>query len=162
MKYRKDNSHIEIETPSGDGKLEQFKLIYDEVLGEKRLEQLQPRNWQEEINSHKESTSLKRLIYEYENGNLNALNRVQSFYGDFTEVPKTQAELLNRILDAEDYFAHLPKDLKNEFDNSPEQFFSSMGTPKYTRVMAELEKRLRDANKMVEPKPKTKESEVIE
>lgn len=159
MKYRKDNTQIDSFTPTGDGKLEQFKLIYDEVLGEKRLEHLQPRNWQEEIDSHKDATSLKRLIYEYENGNLNALNRVESFYGDFTDVPKTQAELLNRILDAEDYFAHLPKDIKNEFDNSPEQFFSSMGTPKYNKVMAEVEKRIRDANKMVEPKKEDKVDE---
>lgn len=79
-----------------------------------------------EIQSHRDSCDIHVLLARYNNGDVSALSRIQGVYGDFTEMPKTYADLLNAVLAGEQMFKSLPVDVRAKFDHSLEKFMMSM------------------------------------
>lgn len=79
-----------------------------------------------EIQSHKDSCDIHVLLNRYQNGDVSALSRIQGVYGDFTEMPKTYADLLNAVLAGEQMFKSLPVDVREKFDHSLEKFMMAM------------------------------------
>lgn len=90
-------------------------------------------NLYDEIQSHRESTELAVLLQRYMQGDETALNKLQGVYEDVTEYPRTFAELYQRVHDAEQSFNSLPPDLRAIFENSPVNFWQSMGTPDFNK-----------------------------
>lgn len=80
------------------------------------------------IQSHKDSVDINVLLARYNNGEVDALSRVQGAYGDFTGYPATYAELLNRVIEGEHAFMQLPVDVREKFDHSPTVWMSQIGT----------------------------------
>ncbi|QXN75128.1 internal scaffolding protein [Microvirus mar29] len=78
------------------------------------------------IQSHKDSCDIHVLLARYANGDDTALSRVQGVYGDFTEMPKTYADLLNVVIRGEELFNSLPVETRAQFDHSLEKFIVSM------------------------------------
>ena len=70
------------------------------------------------IQSHKDSCDINRMIERYARGEVDVLSKVQGVFGDFTEFPKTYADMLNHLIDGERHFNELPIEIKNSFNNS--------------------------------------------
>lgn len=80
-----------------------------------------------EIQSHKDSVDINRIIQRYSNGDVSALQAKVTQYLDVTEMPKTYAEMLNTVIAGEKFFAELPADVKDKFDNNFYKFASTIG-----------------------------------
>lgn len=79
-----------------------------------------------EIQSHAESCDINVLMAKYQNGDASALSKVQGTYFDATGMPKTYAEMLNILIDAENQFNALPLDERAKFDHSFEKWLSAL------------------------------------
>lgn len=88
-------------------------------------------NLYEYIQSHKDSVDIHKILERFENGDVDALNKYQGYYGDITEAPKSFADALNAVIKAKDLFNSLPLDVRAQFDHSPEQFIAAMGSQKF-------------------------------
>lgn len=77
------------------------------------------------IQSFAESTDIHSILQRYENGEVDVLEKVQGFYGDITEMPKTYAEALQRISDSEKVFMSLPVEVRAKFGHSFSQFLAA-------------------------------------
>lgn len=76
----------------------------------------------DEIQSHAESCDINILMKRYLNGDATALSRAQGAYFDASSMPRTYAEMLNMVLDAENAFNSLPVDERAKFDHSFEKW----------------------------------------
>ncbi len=77
------------------------------------------------IQSFAESTDIHSILKRYQNGEVDVLEKVQGFYGDITEMPKTYAEALQRIADSEKVFMSLPVEVRAKFGHSFSQFLAA-------------------------------------
>lgn len=87
------------------------------------------------IQSFKDSCSINYLLAKYANGDVNALSKVQGVYGDFTELPKSFAEVLQRVIDGENFFNSLPLDVRQQFGNDFRRWFAEAGTDSWLASM---------------------------
>lgn len=99
------------------------------------------------IQSFAESTDIHAIIRRFENGEVNVLEKVQGFYGDVTEMPKTYAEALQRIADSEKVFMSLPVDVRAKFGHSFSEFLAASNDPDF------LERLGVQVDKPVAPEP---------
>ncbi len=79
-----------------------------------------------EIQSHAESCDINVLMAKYQSGDASALSKVQGTYFDATGMPKTYAEMLNILIDAQNQFNALPLDERAKFDHSFEKWLSAL------------------------------------
>lgn len=91
------------------------------------------------INSFKEQTDISYILKKLELGDTSVLNQAKGMYGDFSEMPKTLAEVLQLKIDAENTFERLPVEVKQKFNNNFNLWFSSLGTEDWQQKMT-LEK----------------------
>lgn len=77
------------------------------------------------IQSFAESTDIHAILKRYQNGEVDVLEKVQGFYGDFTEMPHTYAEALQRIADSEKVFMSLPVEVRAKFGHSFSEFLAA-------------------------------------
>ncbi len=77
------------------------------------------------IQSFAESTDIHSILSRYQNGEVDVLEKVQGFYGDITEMPRTYAEALQRISDSEKVFMSLPVDVRAKFGHSFSEFLAA-------------------------------------
>lgn len=87
------------------------------------------------IQSHKESTDIHVLLERFVNGEDDVLSRLQGFYADVSDMPKTYAEVLNAVIVGEETFARLPVEVKQRFDNSFAVWMASMDQPDFASRM---------------------------
>ena len=80
----------------------------------------------------------------------NILNKRQGLYFDSTSMPKTFAEAQNAILALNQEFEKLPAEIKNKFNNSPEQYIAAYGSKEWGDKMGIIKE-------TVETKEKKKE-----
>lgn len=95
-------------------------------------------NTDEIIKSFEESVDIDVIVARYMNGDLEALNKRIGKYGDFTEFPKTYAEVLQMRIDAENVFRDLPVEIKQKFNNDPDQFFAQSGTDEWMDKLSSI------------------------
>ena len=81
---------------------------------------------QEYINSFADSVDINNIIERAMNGEPELLEQRKGYYGDFSEYPKTYAEMLDRVIQAQNIFEKLPLEVKNRFNNDPIQFIAGM------------------------------------
>lgn len=98
----------------------------------------------EMIQSHRDSVDLKLTLERFARGDDSAVNRRQAFFGDFSNMPTSLAELSQRILDAQDLFNSLDVDARRAFDFDAGKFFASIGTPEFDAIVQQFQ-----------PKPET-------
>lgn len=77
------------------------------------------------IQSFADSTDIHAILRRYQNGEVDVLEKVQGFYGDITEMPRTYAEALQRIADSEKVFMSLPVDVRAKFGHSFSEFLAA-------------------------------------
>ena len=69
------------------------------------------------IQSHAEAVDIHVILARFQNGDIDALSRVQGAYGDFTNMPTTYADLLNRVNEGQSFFNSLPVDIRAKFNH---------------------------------------------
>ncbi len=111
-----------------------FTPHYD-AFGELIIEKTGEEDLYSYIQSHRESCDIHLMLERYANGDDQALSRAQGFYADTTGMPQTYAEVLNAVLAGEAAFNQLPKEIKQEFDNSFSQWLASMDRPDFAKRM---------------------------
>ena len=118
-------------TPSapGSGMKDTYKMFVDKD-GKRELRKNGEYNLYAEIQSYKDSVSIDYILARFMNGDETALSRAQGIYGDFTEMPRTLAELQQRVIDAEDLFNSLPLDVKEKYNFSASEFFAQLDSDK--------------------------------
>lgn len=84
-------------------------------------------NLYEYIQSHKESCDIHVILERFARGDVGALERVQGVYGDFSNVPKSYADMLNLVHSAEDAFSRLPVDERAKYGHSFERWLTEFG-----------------------------------
>lgn len=92
-------------------------------------------NIQDKINSFREQCDISFILRRLEMGDTSVLNDKVPNYGDFTQVPKSYAEALQCVIDAEKKFYDLPLDTRNLFDNDYRQWFATAGSPDWIDKM---------------------------
>lgn len=117
----------------GSGMKDTYKMHVDDD-GKRELRKSGEYNLYAEIQSYKDSVSIDYILSRFVNGDESALSRVQGIYGDFTEMPKTMAELQQRIIDAEDLFYQLPLDIRAQYNHSPSEFYAQLDSEKTKNI----------------------------
>lgn len=137
MKFRNqftNDSHVFVSNP-GSKIVADYGLITAEdgstavgVVGEKNLDAI--------IQSNKDSGNVALLVAKYNAGDEEALNRVRGVYGDFRNMPTTYAEMVSRLNECRAVFEALPVDIKEQFDNNPDVFWSEYGSERFNNIVA--------------------------
>lgn len=83
------------------------------------------------IQSYAESVDLHVILARFQNGDIDALSRVQGAYGDFTNMPTSYAELLNRVNEGQSFFNSLPVDIRAKFNHNFAEFMAGMDKPDF-------------------------------
>lgn len=128
------DSHAPVYQEPGDP----IKIVFSPRYTEDGVLDLVPtgsENLYDYIQSHKESTDIHVLLDRFANGETDVLSRMQGFYADVTDMPKTYAEVLNAVIVGEETFARLPIEVKQRFDNSFAVWLSSMDKPDFASRM---------------------------
>lgn len=129
--FQRKNNRVTAEP--GSGMKATYKMHVDEN-GKRELRRSGEYNLYAEIQSYKDSCSIDYILSRFAAGDDTALSRVQGIYGDFSEVPTTMAEVMQRVIDAEHIFNNLPLDVREEFNFSPSEFFAQIGTERVDRI----------------------------
>lgn len=78
------------------------------------------------IQSHKESVDIHVIMERFARGDVQALQRRQAMFGDFTEFPTTYAGMLNAVQLGEQHFMSLPLEVRQRFDNNFAKWLAAM------------------------------------
>lgn len=120
---------------------ERFVKTYQPNIGSDGVLDLieaEPFDLYESIQSHADSVDINLIISRFVNGDVSVLNRREPMYFDATEMPKTYAEMYQKVIDAHNYFEQLPLEVREKFGHSPETFFALIGTDEWTDKMKDF------------------------
>lgn len=101
-----------------------YKGFYNEK-GQVELKEDGEEDLYDFIQSFADSTDIHTIVRRFTNGESDVLEKVQGFYGDITEMPRTYAEALQRIADSERVFNSLPVDVRSRFGHSFSEFLTA-------------------------------------
>lgn len=90
------------------------------------------------IQSYTESCDIVTILARACNGEPELLNQRQGTFGDFTQMPKTFAEVLQLQIDSNRLFDSLPGDVKDKFGNDPNKFFVQAGTKEWAETLGDV------------------------
>ena len=115
--------------PSGNRFAEDISLKYDE-RGNRIFYSKGTIDLYEKIQSFKDDCDLELIIARCTaSGDFSALQRVQGFYADVSNMPKNLAEVYSSVNAAQNLFSRLPQSIASKFANF-EDFLSSLGDEK--------------------------------
>ncbi|ALS03429.1 VP3 [Gokushovirus WZ-2015a] len=117
--------HLRVSSNLGSRVKTVYSPVFDET-GHMELREAGKEDLYAYIQSHKESCDIHVILERFAKGDVTALQRRQAMFADFTEFPKTYAEMLNSIQTAENYFNSLPVDIRANFNHDFHQFLASM------------------------------------
>lgn len=112
-----------------------YKLEIDED-GRENLVEIGKTDVYNDIQSYSLSCDIHYIIDKFQRtGDVSMLDKYPGVFGDFTNAPKSYAEMLQRMRDAEALFYNLKPEVRAEFDHDPMQFFSAIGTEKFMKFV---------------------------
>lgn len=120
--------HPRVYTTPGDRVKTLYSPHFDE-FGHMELVESGKENLYDFIQSHKESCDIHVILARFAAGDESALARRQMFYADLTDFPTTYADVVNTMHSAEDYFTHLPVEVKAKFGHDFNKFLASLDNP---------------------------------
>lgn len=116
-----------------------------------------------EINSYRDQTDMAYILSRLMAGDDSVLTTKTPMYGDFTQFPRTYAEMLQLVQSGEDAFNSLPPDIRLKFDNDRCKWFASIGTDDWYNSMGITRDPIREADVGLDVKPDViKEADVLE
>lgn len=135
MKFRNKYFNDSANFRSNPGKhiIDEYGLVTSDdgittvdVVGQKNLDAI--------IQSNKDSGNIALLVARYNAGDTSALNKAHGVFGDFRNMPTTYAEMVSRLNECRAVFEGLPTEIKEEFENNPDVFWSQFGSEKFNKV----------------------------
>ena len=84
-----------------------------------------------DIQSYKDSVDINNILLRYSRGDLDVINKVQGFYDDASNMPKTYQDVLNSVIKSQQFFDGLPVEDKSKFNNSFSEFMVALGDPDF-------------------------------
>lgn len=130
LKITQFRPHVRVVANPGSG----IRTLYAPVIGDNgsmELEEKGTEDLYQSIQSHRDSVDIHVLLSRYSNGEVDVLTKVQGVYGDFTQMPKTYAELLNQVIAGEHMFNGLPVEIRAKFDHDFNKFMVQAGSPEF-------------------------------
>lgn len=109
----------------GDREHKLYGAVYDES-GRIRLEEKGTESLYDYIQSFADSVDIHVILKRFANGETDVLNRVQGFYGDFTNLPANYAQMLNTVQAGEDMFNKMPVEVRAKFGHSFNEFMTCL------------------------------------
>lgn len=95
-----------------------------------------------------EASKIENIIHKLAMGDLSVLREAKLTYVDAEDFPKNLMEAQNIVVKAKEEFDKFPAEVRKEFNNSPEQYVSEMGTAEFDKKMApfndEIAKKIKD------------------
>lgn len=122
-------------TPEGTRYRNTYQECLDD-LGRLSLEKVGQTNVYEMIQADYEESTIEHILHAAAMGDLAALKQRDAQYVDATTMPKSLREAQDLVIRLRDEFYTLPLEVRKEFDNSPEQYVSEMGTKGFLEKMA--------------------------
>lgn len=116
------------------------KILYGPEFDEKgrmNLVEKGRENLYDFIQSFKESVDIHVLLKRFANGETDVLSKIQGFYGDFSEFPRTYADLLNTVNEGEAFFNGLPVEVRSKFGHSFPVFMSALSDGSLSDILSE-------------------------
>lgn len=114
--YSRSSLPDTVASPVGNGERSLFEVRV--VDGKKQLVVTGKEDFKGFIEASKEDTLISNIMKRFEQGDVNALSKVQGFYGDVTAMPDNLAEAQSILIKLESQFNALPSDVRAKFDNS--------------------------------------------
>lgn len=102
-----------------------YSGVYDKS-GRLTIEPTGKINAYEEIQTHRDSVDIHSIMRRYANGEVDALSRVQGFYGDVSGLPTDYAQVLNAVSRGRDLFDSLAVDVRAKFGHNFDQFMTAL------------------------------------
>lgn len=130
-----------IYTPAGTRYLNTYQEEIDK-RGRKSLIKTGETNVYERIQVDLESTKIENILHQVAMGDLSVLNQRETLYVDATNMPKNLMEAQNIVIKAKAEFETFPKEVREIFHNSPEEYVSEMGTEEFLNKMEPYNKKL--------------------
>lgn len=118
----------------GSRKVVKYSSHVDEY-GNVELEAVGQDDLYDMIQSHADSVNINVLLKRFQMGDATALGVPHGSFGDFTEMPTTYAEMLNKINRAQEIFDSLPVEQRSKFDHDFNQFIATLGTEEWLDKM---------------------------
>ena len=117
-----------VPSPIGNGE----RSIFEERVenGKRSLVVTGKENLKDFIEASKNETLISNILKRFEQGDVNALSRVQGFYGDVTSMPSNLADAQNVLINLENQFNSLPVDVRKKFDNSFDKYVQDVSSVK--------------------------------
>lgn len=137
------------------------KILYGPEFDEKgrmTLVEKGRENLYDFIQSFKESVDIHVLLKRFANGETDVLSKIQGFYGDFSEFPRTYADLLNTVNEGEAFFNGLPVEVRSKFGHSFPVFMSALSDGSISDILSDY----LGSNNQVNDKEPPAEPEVSE
>ena len=146
--FRTKYEPIKIQSEPGSAFAATYKLKYGED-GSADLVIIGKVNVDEKIQSYRDSCDIQVLLERFANGDVTALSKSPSFYADLSDMPTNLAGYLQLIHVAEKSFYALSHDIRSKFNNSPDQFFASIGSDQFRELLG-VDLHAGSVNEMVE------------
>lgn len=124
--FRTQYDRIRVNTESGKGDAVTYSIAYDPDTGERFLKETGKVNLYEQIQSYKESVDIHNILERFARGDVDVVNQRQGVFMDVTEMPKTFAEMYQRVADAEALFMQLPVEERAKFNHNPVEYLSAL------------------------------------
>lgn len=141
----------------GDREVIDYAPEYDDN-GDWHLIETGKHSLYDEIQSHKDSVDINKIIRRFEAGEVDVLQKVQGVYGDFSDVPSNFAELLNTVDRGREMFDSLPIEIKEKFGQNFVAFMQSFGTDEWCSKMGMVSSQENAPAEQTEKEVKTDES----
>lgn len=125
----------------GSPTLDLYEYHYDKSGVRELVKTDRKENVYDRIQADYDSTDINKLMARFALGDSSALDQKQGMYIDATKLPSSYAEMFDRVEECKRFFESLPVDLKQEFGNSYEQYFSTFGSDEFNKKYEEYNKR---------------------
>lgn len=123
---------------SGSPWIDNYKMKVNKETGRKELTKIDVKdNLYDYIQSFADSVDINVVLAKFANGDMSAINHQSGFYGDFTNLPNNIADIHNKLVEMNEFFDNLPKDVREKFDNSYDVFINSFGSQEWFDTISE-------------------------
>ncbi len=136
--FRTQYDRVEVTSEHGD----RFVETYTPVLSDTGVLEIVPdgvRDLYAYIQSFADSCDINLIVQRYAQGDVSAVQKLSyregGMYGDFTDLPKTYAEMQQRLIDVENLFASLSVENRAKYNHSVTEFIADLGSEKWLDVM---------------------------
>lgn len=143
-KYFTQYNHPKTKPVKCDEKFVTRELEFYDESGQPYLETVETINMWELTQSHKDECDIENILKRAALGDLSAFNERNATYIDATGLPKTLAEAQNLVIRMKDEFEHMPNEVKELFNYSPEMYVNQMGTKEFNEKMTPYNKKIAD------------------